>query len=150
VAVERRVGTTTLVVSSSQQTPPPTVETMEVKATVGKVSPSRLIGWRRRGDSHSASAATWALSELNRRAVIRGSVLGALLGLGFVLCTVGMQTASVLISAFVIGTTVVFAPLIAWIWLGRRLTTRAAAGVSRFVGLAMITVCGFAVGPELC
>jgi drug/metabolite transporter (DMT)-like permease len=122
-----------------------------VKATVGEVSPSRLVGWRFVVATVTPLVLrSGALSELNRRAVIRGSVLGALLGLGFVLCTVGMQTTSVLISAFVIGTTVVFAPLIAWIWLGRRLTTRAAAGVSRFVGLAMITVCGFAVGPELC
>jgi hypothetical protein len=59
-----------------------------------------------------------------------------------------MQTTSVLISAFVIGTTVVLAPLIAWVWLGHRLTTRAVAAVSlAFVGLAMITVRGFAVGP---
>jgi drug/metabolite transporter (DMT)-like permease len=65
-----------------------------------------------------------------------------------VLCTVGMQTTSVLISAFIIGTTVVLAPLIAWIWLRRRLTTRAAAAVSlAFLGLAMITVRGFALGP---
>jgi EamA-like transporter family len=54
----------------------------------------------------------------------------------------------VLISAFVIGTTVVFAPLIAWILLRRRLTTRAAAAVLlALVGLAMITVRSFAVGP---
>jgi drug/metabolite transporter (DMT)-like permease len=59
-----------------------------------------------------------------------------------------MQTTSVLISAFIIGTTVVLAPLIAWIWLRRRLTTRAAAAVSlAFLGLAMITVRGFALGP---
>jgi drug/metabolite transporter (DMT)-like permease len=88
------------------------------------------------------------LYELNRRTLTRGSVLGALLGIGFVLCTVGMQTTSVLISAFVIGTTVVLAPLIAWVWLGHRLTIRAAAAMSlAFVGLAMITVRGFAVGP---
>jgi drug/metabolite transporter (DMT)-like permease len=75
-------------------------------------------------------------------------VLGAVLGIGFVLCTVGMQTTSVLISAFVIGTTVVFAPLVAWIWLRRRLTTRAAAAVSlAFIGLAMITIRRVAVGP---
>ena len=64
------------------------------------------------------------------------------------LCTIGMQTTSVLISAFVTGTTVVFAPLIAWILLRRRLTTRAAAAVSlALVGLAMITMRSFAVGP---
>jgi drug/metabolite transporter (DMT)-like permease len=120
-----------------------------VKATVGKVSPSRLVGWR-------FAVATFALltlrprvlQTLDRPTVGRGAVLGALLGIGFVLCTVGMQTTSVLISAFVVGTTVVFAPLIGWVWLGRRLTIRAAAAVSlASLGIAMITVRSFAVGP---
>ena len=120
-----------------------------VKSTVGEVSPPRLVGWR-----FVVATVTLlmlrprVLYELNRRTLTRGSVLGALLGIGFLLCTVGMQTTSVLISAFVIGTTVVLAPLIAWVWLGHRLTTRAAAAVSlAFVGLAMITVRVFAVGP---
>jgi drug/metabolite transporter (DMT)-like permease len=65
-----------------------------------------------------------------------------------VLCTIGMQTTSVLISAFVSGTTVVFAPLIARILLRRRLKTRAAAAVFlALVGLAMITMRSFTVGP---
>jgi drug/metabolite transporter (DMT)-like permease len=121
-----------------------------VKATVGEVSPSRLVGWRLVVATITLlMLQPRVLQELDRRTVARGAVLGALLGIGFVLCTVGMQTTSVLISAFVIGTTVVFAPLIAWIWLRRRLTTRAAAAVSlAFIGLAMITVRGFAVGPE--
>jgi drug/metabolite transporter (DMT)-like permease len=88
------------------------------------------------------------VGELDRRTVGHGVVLGGLLGTGFVLCTVGMQTTSVLISAFVVGTTVVFAPLIAWIWLRRRLTIRAAAAVFvALLGLAMITVRSFTVGP---
>jgi drug/metabolite transporter (DMT)-like permease len=120
-----------------------------VKAVVGEVTPSRLVGWR----FLVATATLLALRprvlyELDRRTVTHGTVLGALLGSGFVLCTVGMQTTSVLISAFVIGTTVVLAPLIAWILLGRRLTTRAAAAVFlAFIGLAMITVRSFAVDP---
>ena len=120
-----------------------------VKATVGQVSPSRLVGWR-------FAVATLALftlrprvlGELDRQTVGRGAVLGALLGIGFVLCTIGMQTTSVLISAFVVGTTVVFAPLIAWTWLRHRLTIRAAAAVLlALTGLAMITVRSFVVGP---
>ena len=119
-----------------------------VKATLGEVSPSRLVGWRFVVASFTLlTIRPRVVRELDRRTIARGAVLGALLGGGFVLCTVGMQTTSVLISAFVIGTTVVLAPLIAWIWLRRRLTTRAAAAVSlAFVGLAMITVRGFAVG----
>jgi drug/metabolite transporter (DMT)-like permease len=120
-----------------------------VKATVGKVSPSRLVGWR----FTVATVALFTLRprvlrELDHQTVGRGAVLGALLGIGFVLCTTGMQTTSVLISAFVVGTTVVFAPFIAWTWLRRRLTIRAAAAVLlALLGLAMITVRSFAVGP---
>jgi drug/metabolite transporter (DMT)-like permease len=53
-----------------------------------------------------------------------------------------------LISAFVTGTTVVFAPLIAWIWLRRRLSARAAAAVFlALAGLAMIPMRSFTVAP---
>jgi drug/metabolite transporter (DMT)-like permease len=120
-----------------------------VKATVGEVSPSRLVGWRfALATLTLLTLRPRVLGDLDRQVVSRGIVLGALLGIGFVLCTIGMQTTSVLISAFVTGTTVVFAPLIAWILLRRRLTTRAAAAVFlALVGLAMITMRSFAVGP---
>ena len=120
-----------------------------VKATVGEVSPSRLVGWRFvLATLTLLTLRPRVLGDLDRQIVSRGIVLGALLGIGFVLCTIGMQTTSVLISAFVTGTTVVFAPLIAWILLRRRLTTRAAAAVFlALVGLAMITMRSFTVGP---
>jgi drug/metabolite transporter (DMT)-like permease len=120
-----------------------------VKATLGEVSPSRLVGWRFAVASFTLLAVRpRVVHELDRRTVARGAFLGALLGVGFVLCTVGMRTTSVLISAFVMGTTVVLAPLIAWILLRRQLTTRAAAAVGlAFIGLAMITIRSFALGP---
>jgi drug/metabolite transporter (DMT)-like permease len=119
-----------------------------VKATVGEVSPSRLVGWRfALATLTLLTLRPRVLGDLDRQIVSRGIGLGALLGIGFVLCTIGMQTTSVLISAFVTGTTVVFAPLIAWILLRRRLTTRAATAVFlALVGLAMITMRSFAVG----
>jgi drug/metabolite transporter (DMT)-like permease len=122
-----------------------------VKATIGEVTPSRLVGWR----FVVATLTLFTLRprvvyELDRRIVTQGTALGALLGIGFVLCTVGMQTTSVLISAFVIGSTVVFAPLIALMWLRRRLTTRAAAAVVlALAGLALITMRRLAVGPGM-
>jgi drug/metabolite transporter (DMT)-like permease len=120
-----------------------------VKATIGEVSPSRLVSWRFVVATFTLlTLRPRVLHEMDRQTVTRGAVLGALLGTGFVLCTIGIQTTSVLISAFVTGTTVVFAPLIAWIWLRRRLTARAAAAVFlALAGLAMITVRCFAVGP---
>jgi drug/metabolite transporter (DMT)-like permease len=77
-------------------------------------------------------------------------VLGALLGGGFLLCTIGMRTTSVLISAFVVGSTVAFVPLVGWIWLRRRLAPRTAAAVTlAVVGLALITVRGLSVSPGI-
>jgi drug/metabolite transporter (DMT)-like permease len=120
-----------------------------VKVTVGEVTPSRLVGWR-----FVVATLTLlvlrprVLRELDRRSVARGTVLGGLLATGFVLCTVGMKTTSVLVSAFITGTTVVFAPLVGWIWLRRRLTTRTATAVIlALAGLAMITVRSFAAAP---
>ena len=120
-----------------------------VKATIGEVSPSRVVGGRFvLATLTLLTLRPRVLGDLDRQIVSRGIVLGALLGIGFVLCTIGMQTTSVLISAFVTGTTVVFAPLIAWIVLRRRLTIRAAGAVFlALAGLAMITMRSFTVGP---
>ena len=74
-----------------------------VKATVG---PSRLVGCRfALATLTLLTLRPRVLGDLDRQIVSRGIVLGALLGIGFVLCTIGMQTTSVLISAFVTGTT---------------------------------------------
>jgi len=117
-----------------------------VKATLSEVSPSRLVGWRFAVATLTLLALRpRILGELDRRTLRHGIGLGALLGSGFVLCTLGMQTTSVLISAFVTGTTVVFAPIVAWIWLRRRPAARAAAAVFlALAGLALITVRSFA------
>jgi drug/metabolite transporter (DMT)-like permease len=75
-----------------------------VKATIGEVSPGRLVGWRFVLATVTLLALRpRVLQQLDLRTLTRGAVLGALLGSGFVLCTVGMQTTSVLISAFVTG-----------------------------------------------
>jgi hypothetical protein len=79
------------------------------RPTVGLTGPPHLVGgvssWQHSPCS-CCDRAFWAI--LTRQIVSRGIVRGALLGIGFVLCTIGMQTTSVLISAFVTGTTVVY------------------------------------------
>lgn len=120
-----------------------------VKDTVAEVAPARLVGLR-------FAVATLVLLALRprvlcglgRRTLATGAVLGALLAGGFVLATVGLQTTSVAVSAFVIGTTVAFVPLVGWVWLQRRLSRRTAAAVAlATAGMALITVRGLAVGP---
>jgi drug/metabolite transporter (DMT)-like permease len=79
--------------------------------------------------------------------VLRGCALGTILGAGFLIHTWGMRSTSVVVSAFVTGTAVVFAPLGAWLWLGRTPTRRTAAAMTlATVGLAVITVPGAGFG----
>ncbi len=120
-----------------------------VKETVVEVAPTRLVGLR----FGVATLVLLALRPrvlrgLDRRTMATGGILGVLLGGGFVLATVGMQTTSVAVSAFVIGTTVAFVPLVGWVWLQRRLSRRTAVAVTlATAGLGLITVRGIAVGP---
>lgn len=120
-----------------------------VKDTVAEVAPARLVGLR----FGVATLVLLALRPrvlhgLDRRTLVTGAVLGVLLGGGFVLVTIGMQTTSVAVSAFVIGTTVAFVPMVGWVWLQRRISRRTAAAVAlATAGLGLITVRGFAVGP---
>jgi drug/metabolite transporter (DMT)-like permease len=122
-----------------------------VKETVMEVAPARLVGLRFLIATGCLLALRpRALRGLDRRTLGRGVVLGALLGSGFLLATFGMQTTSVVISAFVVGTTVAFVPLVGWVWLRRRLAPRTAAAVTlAVVGLALVTVRGFSVSPGI-
>lgn len=54
-----------------------------------------------------------------------------------------LRSTSASVAAFVTGTTVVFAPVVAWIWLRRRLTrwTAIALGLA-VVGLGLVTIRG--------
>jgi drug/metabolite transporter (DMT)-like permease len=120
-----------------------------VKETIEEVTPAWLVGLRFLIATGCLLALRpGALRGLDRRTVLRGAVLGALLGSGFLLCTIGMQTTSVLVSAFVVGSTVAFVPLVGWVWLRRRLAPPTAAAVTlAVVGLALVTLRGFSVSP---
>lgn len=122
-----------------------------VKETVDEVTPARLVGLRFLVATVCLLVLRpLALRGLDRRTFVRGVVLGALLGSGFLLATFGMQTTSVLISAFVVGSTVAFVPLVGWVWLRRRLAPRTAAAVTlAVVGLALSTVRGLSVSPGI-
>lgn len=124
-----------------------------VKDTVVTVAPGNLVTWR------FATATVVllllrpaALRGLRSAVLVRGATLGTLLGAGFLLHTWGMQSTSVVVSAFVTGTVVVLAPVVARIWLRRRLGPRSAVAiVLATVGLAVITLRGasFGVGELL-
>ncbi|HEX6760587.1 MAG TPA: EamA family transporter [Propionibacteriaceae bacterium] len=119
-----------------------------VKATLGEVSPSRLVSWRFIVATFTLLALRpRVLHELDRQTVARGAVMGALLGTGLVLCTMGIQTTSVLVSAFVTRTTVVLLRSSPGSGTTATDSQSSRCCVAGFGGLAMITVRCLAVGP---
>lgn len=119
-----------------------------IKDALVTVAPADLVGWR-----FAVAAAVLAVVRpravmiMDRRTVGTGAVLGVLLGLGFLLCTYGMQSTSVVASAFIIGTTVVITPMVARVWLGRRLSGRTLLATAlATAGLSLLTLRGVAVG----
>ena len=119
-----------------------------VKETLDAVNPASLVTWR-------FAVATVVLLVARPRCVVdvpvrtllRGSVLGCILGAGFLVHTRGMQSTSVVSAAFITGTVVVFAPLVARIYPGRKLTGRMSCSVAvATAGLAFISIRGLSTG----
>ncbi|MGB7817773.1 MAG: EamA family transporter [Ornithinibacter sp.] len=76
-----------------------------------------------------AAALPQARRNITRSTLIRGLGLGSLLATGFLLQTCALETTPVATSAFLTGTVVVFAPVIAMVRDGDRLSGRAVGGV---------------------
>ncbi len=119
-----------------------------IKDGLADISPGTLVGWR-----FGIAAAGLALLRprafviMDRRTLLSGALLGLLLGLGFLLCAYGMRTTSVVAAAFIVGSTVVFTPVVAWLWLRQRPARRTLlAVVLALAGLALLTVRGTSVG----
>lgn len=88
-----------------------------------------------------------ALRALDRRAVIRGSILGALYGVAQIVQTSGLAHTSASVSGFITGTYVVLTPVCAAVLLKTRITARWWAGaVLALIGLGVMALNGFAVG----
>jgi drug/metabolite transporter (DMT)-like permease len=113
-----------------------------VKEVVASVPPATLVMWR-------FLVATLTLLILRPRCLTRvssatwrrGAVLGCLLGTGFLVHTLGLQETSVVSSAFITGTVVIFAPLVARIFLGRSINRRTVTAIAlATAGLAAITL----------
>ncbi len=94
-----------------------------------------------------AAALPGARRKVTRATLTRGLGLGILLATGFLLQTCALQTTPVVTSAFLTGTVVVFAPVIAMLWGGAGLSGHAVTGVLlATTGLALITLRGVGVG----
>jgi drug/metabolite transporter (DMT)-like permease len=120
-----------------------------VKDTVASMAPASLVTWRFAvAGVVLLLARPRCLSGVRARTVARAAALGCLLGAGFLLHTKGIQSTPVVTSAFITGTAVVFAPVVARLWLGRRLAGRSVIAILLASGgLGVITLRGASFGP---
>ncbi|MCI0686646.1 MAG: DMT family transporter [Sporichthyaceae bacterium] len=89
-----------------------------------------------------------ALAGIGRPGARHGALLGLALGVGYIAQTYGLQHTSASVSGFITGMFVVFTPLIAGLVLRRHVPATAWIGVAvAMVGLAVISLKGFAIGP---
>ncbi|WP_218003508.1 DMT family transporter [Nocardia concava] len=87
------------------------------------------------------------LIRLSRSGLVRGVLLGVLLGGTYLLQTYGLRYTPATISAFITGMFVVFTPLMASVVLRKQIGVRvwAATGIAA-VGLAFLSLHGFSIG----
>lgn len=120
-----------------------------VKDAVEKMPVLDFLFWR-------FALATVAVGALRPRAVFRlgragwraGFLLGLALGAGYLAQTYGLRTTPASVSGFITGMFAVFTPLVAALGLRRHVTARSwLAVLLATVGLALIALRGFSVGP---
>lgn len=88
-----------------------------------------------------------SLRHISRRGLWRGSVLGILLGGGYITQTFGLSTVSPAVSGFITGMAVVFTPVLSWLLLRRKISrnTWIAVGLA-IIGLGLLSLHGWAFG----
>ena len=87
------------------------------------------------------------ITRLNREIIAKGSVIGAVLGLGYIFQTLGLDRTTPAITGFITGLYVVLTPLIAAFLLKEKLTTQAWFYIAlATLGLAVLSVSGWSIG----
>ena len=87
------------------------------------------------------------IGRLNREIITKGSVIGAVLGLGYIFQTLGLDRTTPAITGFITGLYVVLTPLIAAFLLKEKLTTQAWFYIAlATLGLAVLSVSGWSIG----
>jgi drug/metabolite transporter (DMT)-like permease len=88
-----------------------------------------------------------SLFKLTKGGWGRAVILGLLLGLGYVFQTFGLEQTSAAVSGFITGMFVVFTPIIAGLFLKKKIGAAAWGGVAiATAGLAVISLKGFSIG----
>jgi drug/metabolite transporter (DMT)-like permease len=87
------------------------------------------------------------LFNIKRRVIIRGVILGFLLGVAYITQTYGLRYVSPAVSGFITGMGVVFTPVFLWLVLHRKISIYVWIAVALAVaGLALLSLHGWAFG----
>jgi drug/metabolite transporter (DMT)-like permease len=88
------------------------------------------------------------LSQLNKQVLLKGSLLGAMLGLGYTTQTIGLELTTAAITGFLTGLYVVFTPLLFWFIFRQKVSKKVILGtVLAFVALLFISFNGLSFDP---
>ena len=92
------------------------------------------------------------ITRLNRELLIKGSLIGTALGLGYIFQTLGLERTTPAITGFITGLYVVLTPLIGAFILKEKLTIQAWFYIAlATVGLGVLSITGLSIGTgELC
>lgn len=86
------------------------------------------------------------LSAINKKILLRGSVLGVMLGLAYITQTIGLDLSTAAITGFLTGLYVVFTPILFWIIYRKKVELKVIFGtVTAFVALLFISFNGLSV-----
>ena len=120
-----------------------------VQSAVGRMPVMDFMAWR------FAAAALIMLAlrptclrGITRLELLRGAILGIILGLGYIAQTYGLLYASAAVSGFITGMFVVLTPVMAWILLRHQTDRNTWLLVAlATVGVAVLSLNGWSVGP---
>ena len=88
------------------------------------------------------------LKSINKKILMRGSVLGVMLGLAYITQTIGLDLTTAAITGFLTGLYVVFTPLMFWFIYKKTIEKKILFGtVTAFVALLFISFNGLSIDP---
>lgn len=89
------------------------------------------------------------LQALTKQNLFRGSILGLILGIGYMTQTIGLSLTTAAITGFITGLYVVVTPILAWLLFRERVSKKVFIGVAlALVGLGFISINGLSVEPN--
>lgn len=87
------------------------------------------------------------ITKLNRDLLVKGSIIGTALGLGYIFQTLGLERTTPAITGFITGLYVVLTPLIGALILKEKLTIQAWFYIAlATLGLGVLSISGFSIG----